>query len=174
MKRNLIVLLLIISTAVIFAGCFDEEETAEEKIPYVKVQKANPVGSDTESVYAGRVCGRYETNMSFQVGGQIIRRNVDVGSRVTVGDLLMTVDPKDILQQSNQSDAKVSSALAQLKLAERDTVNYTKMRPYLPPRWINIRQTTRRQRRSIKRHWQPQNKDTTHCHIQICKQAQTA
>ena len=127
MKRNLIVLFLIISTAVMFAGCFDEEEIAEEKIPYVKVQQGSPMGSDTESIYAGRVCGRYETNMSFQVGGQIIRRNVEVGSRVAAGDLLMTVDPKDILQQSNQSDAKVSSALAQLKLAESNLSRYSQL-----------------------------------------------
>ena len=127
MKRNLILLLLIISTAIMFTGCFDEEETVEEKIPYVKVQKGSPVGSDTESVYSGRVCGRYETNMSFQVGGQVIKRNVDAGSRVAAGDLLMVVDPKDILQQSNQSDAKVSSALAQLKLAESNLSRYSQL-----------------------------------------------
>lgn len=127
MKRNLILLLSIISTAIIFTGCFDEEEIFEEKVPYVKTQKVSPVNTATENIYAGKVCGRYETNMSFQVGGQIIRRNVEVGSRVTTGDLLMTIDPKDILQQSNQSDAKVSSALAQLKLAESNLNRYRQL-----------------------------------------------
>ena len=127
MKRNLIVFLYVMLIAIMFTGCFDEEEIAEEKVPYVKTQKVSQVNTATENIYSGKICGRYETNMSFQVGGQIIRRNVEVGSRVTTGDLLMTIDPKDILQQSNQSDAKVSSALAQLKLAESNLNRYRQL-----------------------------------------------
>ena len=127
MKRNLIVSLLITSTAIMFTGCFDDEEIAEEKIPYVKIQKVSRVNSETENIYSGKVCGRYETNMSFQVGGQVIKRNVDVGSRVQNGDLLMMIDTKDVLQQSNQGDAKVSSALAQLKLAETNLNRYRQL-----------------------------------------------
>ena len=127
MKRNLIVFLCVMLIAIMFTGCFDEEEISEEKVPYVKTQKVSQVNIGTENIYAGKVCGRYETNMSFQVGGQIIRRNVEVGSRVTTGDILMTIDPKDILQQSNQSEAKVSSALAQLKLAESNLNRYRQL-----------------------------------------------
>lgn len=126
MKQDIMILFLIISMTIIFTGC-SEETVQEEKIPYVKTQKVSQVNVNTENIYSGTVCGRYETNMSFQVGGQIIKRNVDVGSRVSSGDLLMSIDPKDVLQQSNQGDAQVSSALTQLKLAETNLKRYKQL-----------------------------------------------
>ena len=126
MKQKLIILFLIMSMTMIFAGC-SEETVPEEKIPYVKIQKVSQANINKENIYSGKVCGRYETNMSFQVGGQIIKRNVEVGSRVKIGDLLMSIDPKDVVQQSNQGDAQVSSALSQLKLAETNLQRYKQL-----------------------------------------------
>ena len=117
---------LLIILAMIFTGCGNE--TVEiEKIPYVKTQKVVPASVSTENIYSGTVCGRYETNMAFQVGGKILSRNVEVGNYVRNGDLLLTIDSKDILQQANQGDAQVNSALAQLKLAENNLNRYRQL-----------------------------------------------
>ena len=118
--------LLIILAAIIFTGCGDEE-IAEIKIPYVKTQKVNFDNVSSENIYSGTVCGRYETNLAFQVGGKILRRNVEVGNYVRRGDLLFVLDSKDILQQANQGDAQVKAALAQLNLAEKNLNRYKQL-----------------------------------------------
>ena len=123
MKKKICLLIIL---AAIFTGCGDESVT-EEKIPYVKTQKVVPSSVSTENIYSGTVCGRYETNMAFQVSGKIFSRNVEVGSQVFAGDLLMSIDSKDILQQANQGDAQVNAALAQLKLAESDLNRYRQL-----------------------------------------------
>ena len=77
--------------------------------------------------YAGTVRGRYETNLAFQVGGQILARNVQEGSRVRAGDTLMVINAKDVVQQSNAGDAQVAQARAQLDLAQRNLARYSEL-----------------------------------------------
>lgn len=78
-------------------------------------------------VYAGEVRGRYESQLAFQVGGKITKRNVDLGSVVSAGDALMEIDPKDIRQTVNADAAKVYSAQSQLKLAENNLNRYRQL-----------------------------------------------
>ena len=118
--------LLIILAATIFSGC-GHDKVVEEKIPYVKAQKVTLANFNAENIYSGTVCGRYETNIAFQVSGKILSRNVEVGSRVRRGDLLFTIDSKDILQQVNQADSQVGAAAAQLKLAETNLKRYRQL-----------------------------------------------
>ena len=113
-------ILFIILIAMMICGCADEE-VAQEKIAYVKTQRAD------ENIYSGVVKGRYETNLAFQVGGQILSRNVDVGNFVKAGDILMTINPRDVIQQTNQSEAQVSSAKAQLDLAASNLNRYREL-----------------------------------------------
>ncbi len=125
MSKEILLTALIVA-AMTVGGC-SEEEVSEPRVPFVKTQRAGSVETTSESNYAGTVCGRYETDMSFQVGGRLIGRAVDVGSRVAVGDVLMTLDTKDIVQQVNQGAAQVEAALAQLRLAESDLNRYTQL-----------------------------------------------
>ena len=123
MKKKFYLLIILV---MIFSGC-GSEKVEVEKIPYVKTQKVMPANLATENIYSGAVCGRYETNMAFQVGGKILSRNVEVGDYVRRGDLLFTLDSKDILQQANQADSQVKAALAQLKLAETNLNRYRQL-----------------------------------------------
>lgn len=68
--------------------------------------------------YSGEVRGRYESQLAFQVNGKIIKRNVELGSVINAGDVLMQIDPKDIQQTVNSTSAQVYSAESQLRLAE--------------------------------------------------------
>ena len=108
------------------AGC-GSKEAAPEKAPLVKTQQAGGSASAVEGVYAGTVKGRYETNMAFQVGGQIISRNVQAGSLVHAGDTLMVIDARDVVQQANQGEAAVGQARAQLELAQKNLARYTEL-----------------------------------------------
>lgn len=114
--------------AVIFtlAGCGDEQ-TAETKDLLVKTQVVNADTSQASSTYAGVVRGRYETNMAFQVGGRIVSRNVQLGDHVSAGQVLMVIDPRDVIQQANQGDAQVAAAKAQLDLAQTNLKRYREL-----------------------------------------------
>ncbi len=126
MKSCKLLAVFLLGAALCFTGC-GKQEQAQDKPVLVKTQQAG-VGTAADSGnYAGTVKGRYETNMSFQVGGQLIARNVQVGSRVRAGDVLMVIDARDVLQQSNQGDAQVASARAQLSLAEKNLERYTQL-----------------------------------------------
>ena len=107
-------------------GCGDDNNQAEN-IPRVKVQhvKFNSI-QDTEK-FSGVVKGRYETDLAFQVGGKIISRNVQVGSTVRAGDILMSIDSKDILEQNKTASAQVTSTLAQMNLAKSNLERYSKL-----------------------------------------------
>jgi len=113
-------------TAILFTGCGDEKVEVEKPL-YVKTQKISNANLTAENIYSGTVKGRYETKMSFQVGGKILSRNVEVGENVTAGKILMTIDAKDILQQNRNAEAQVSAALAQLNLAKSNFERYSEL-----------------------------------------------
>ena len=108
------------------AGC-GKEAVTEEKAPLVRSMVVGADEATNADTYAGTVRGRYETNLSFQVGGQILARNVNVGDRVAAGDTLMVIDAKDVVQKANQGDAAVASAKAQLNLAQSNLARYNEL-----------------------------------------------
>ena len=110
----------------LITGC-GSDEVQPVKPPVVKVQQVSLSNAAQEENYSGVVRGRYETNLSFQVGGKIISRDVQIGSRVRAGDVLMTLDPKDIVEQSHSAEAQVSSARAQLQLAKTNYERYAEL-----------------------------------------------
>ena len=56
--------------------------------------------------------------LAFQVSGKILSRNINLGDRVSAGDVLMVIDDKDIRQSVNAYDAQVEAAKSQLNLAQ--------------------------------------------------------
>lgn len=115
----------VLAVSLLLFGCGKEIQTP--KPPLVKVQQVNLSNAAQEENYSGVVRGRYETNLSFQVGGKIISRDVQAGSRVRAGEILMTLDPKDIVEQSRSAEAQVSSARAQLQLAKTNYDRYAEL-----------------------------------------------
>lgn len=103
-------------------GC-GKTETVKE-IPLVRSQTVKMDNLKQEASYAGEVRGRYETSLAFQVGGKIIKRNVELGSVVQPGEILMEIDGKDIVQTVNVSAAQVASAESQLNLAATNLERY--------------------------------------------------
>ena len=115
----------IIATSFLLSGC--NEEVAIQKPPVVKVKRIESSNAAQEEKFSGVVRGRYETDLAFQVGGKIISRDVQAGSIVRAGEVLMTIDPKDIVEQSRSSDAQVVAARAQLELARNNLERYTEL-----------------------------------------------
>lgn len=88
-----------------------------KEIPLVRTLTVGELNTASADVYPGEVRGRYESNLAFQVSGKIIKRLISVGDTVTTGQILMELDPKDVAQVVEASNAQLASALANQKLA---------------------------------------------------------
>ncbi|NLH44627.1 MAG: efflux RND transporter periplasmic adaptor subunit [Acholeplasmataceae bacterium] len=117
---------------VIFVGLFllkttGAQNTKAESIPLVRTTVVgSKEGVDSYS-YPGEVHARYEKQLAFQVSGKVIKKNVQPGSNVNAGDVLLEMDPKDIAQIVNSSLAQVNSATSQLRLAESNLDRYRQL-----------------------------------------------
>lgn len=126
MRKILVIALTLCMAVVQLAGCGnDTQTTAKDQL--VKTQKVQSGNNGENGNYAGTVRGRYETNMAFQVGGRILNRNVQLGDVVHAGDVLMSIDSRDVVQQSNQGDAQVAAAKSKLELAQTNLNRYRQL-----------------------------------------------
>ncbi|MCM0759579.1 MULTISPECIES: efflux RND transporter periplasmic adaptor subunit [Sporomusa] len=98
-----------------------------EEIPLVRTAVIGAANASQNYLYSGEVRGRYESQLAFQVTGKISRRNVELGSTVKAGDVLMQIDPRDLEQTVNTTSAQVSSAQSQLKLAVSNLHRYRQL-----------------------------------------------
>ncbi len=116
-----VIAILLLSFEIV--GC-SKVETVKTEVPLVRSQVVKMDAAGQGASYAGEVRGRYETPLAFQVSGKIIKRNVELGSVVQPGDVLMEIDGKDIVQTVNVSAAQVASAESQLNLAANNLERY--------------------------------------------------
>lgn len=107
-------------------GC-SKTAVIKEEAPLVRAQTVKFDASGQAANYSGEVKGRYETQLAFQVSGKVIRRNVELGSIVRPGDVLLEIDAKDIQQTVNISSAQVASAQSQLNLAQTNLERYRRL-----------------------------------------------
>ena len=111
---------------IIFAGCGDEKIEPMPP-PIVKTISASKSGNIISDTYPGVVKCRYESNLAFQTSGRILSRDVQKGTFVYAGDVLMTIDSRDAVQQFNAGEAQVAQAQSQLNLAKSDLERYTQL-----------------------------------------------
>ena len=120
------------AVALCIAGIFfwkaqSQPDATVETLPLVRTAVVGAAGELKSYTYAGEVRGRYESQLAFQVSGKIIKRNVQLGSVVNAGDVLLEIDPKDLKQTVNSSSAQVRSAESQLKLTESNLQRYRQL-----------------------------------------------
>ncbi|GMA98709.1 efflux RND transporter periplasmic adaptor subunit [Pelosinus sp. IPA-1] len=113
--------------SILFWKANSQPTAAVEMIPMVRTAVVSAAGGSKSYTYAGEVRGRYESQLAFQVAGKIIKRNVQLGSVVNAGDVLLQIDPRDLKQTVNSSSAQVYSAESQLKLAESNLQRYRQL-----------------------------------------------
>lgn len=104
--------------------------------PVERVELVRPVRAITVSPatgkalveWSGEVQPRYESQLSFRVGGKLVARKVEVGSVVKRGDLLMQLDPQDLQLAQSQAKAALSAAESSLVLAKAEVERYRELR----------------------------------------------
>ena len=104
------------------AGCGGE--AAREAPRPVLVTRPDEGSQGALGAYAGEVRAREESTLSFRVAGKLVRRRVDVGDRVRLGQVLAELDPGDLRLQAQAARAQFAAADAELTRARADQARY--------------------------------------------------
>lgn len=132
---GLVVLILLLAGAVTLIQRASHEralakETEQSTIPTVAVVHPQAEKPDEELVLPGSLLAFEESPIYARTNGYLVRWYKDIGSRVTQGDLLATIDTPEVDQELNQARAARQQIVAQLELARTSA-----------ERWENLRKT---------------------------------
>jgi multidrug efflux system membrane fusion protein len=108
-RSNLVVLL----SGVLPAGCNADADVPSGNRPQAVetvTVTLEPAGRTWS--YVGTVKPRYQSDLSFRVGGKVIERSVEIGSWTKSGDVIARVDPKDFELALAAQEAELSAAKA--------------------------------------------------------------
>jgi RND family efflux transporter MFP subunit len=109
--------------AVLAAGCSHEEVPAPE--PRL-VRSVAVTGTATGGItnYTAEIKSRYEMELSFQVGGKLVSRAVDIGAFVKKGTVLAQLDQTDQRTGVDAARAAVNAVRAELDRARTEEARY--------------------------------------------------
>jgi RND family efflux transporter MFP subunit len=85
--------------------------------------------------FVGVVRARYETDLGFRVAGKIVSRDVNVGERVQIGDVVARLDPQDLKLQVESAEAEFAAATSSLQQAASDLERYTTLKTQ---GWVSV------------------------------------
>lgn len=122
---------LVLLALVIFplTGCGDKQENKPapvRTVRYVVVRTAQPLPALERT---GEIYARDETTLSFQTGGRILTRSVDIGDRVNAGQLLATLENTTGQNQLDSATADYEGATASAQVA---ALNVSRMQKLMP------------------------------------------
>jgi RND family efflux transporter MFP subunit len=94
----------------------------------VRVEVVGTAARASGQEYAAEVRARVESRLAFRVGGKLMERSVDAGQAVRAGQVLARLDPQDLKLGQEAARAALSSARAQLEVAESDYRRFVTLR----------------------------------------------
>ncbi|HEY2228751.1 MAG TPA: efflux RND transporter periplasmic adaptor subunit [Xanthobacteraceae bacterium] len=109
----------------LLAACDDPaaSATATAERP-VQVQRVAFENEKPVREFVGVVRARHETDLGFRVAGKIVSRNVNVGDRVQVGDVVARLDPMDLELQVESARSELAAATSSLAQTSVDELRY--------------------------------------------------
>ncbi len=125
--NQLITQFSVIAIALLLVACSEKPPVVEDIRPVRAIQIA-PAGAENVVELAGDIQPRYESRLGFRVGGKVIARQVEIGSVVKRGQLLMQIDPRDLQLSQSQANASVNAAASNLSLAKAEYERYRELR----------------------------------------------
>ncbi len=94
-------------------GCFERTQpTVDQSVRPVLATKVLAAQDSAARHYPGLVKPRREADLGFRAGGRVVARDVDVGARVTQGQVLARLDDADIALGVRAAEADLASAEA--------------------------------------------------------------
>ncbi len=109
---------------IILTGC-GKKETPHQQLPEVKYMTVFKHDVPVKSEWVGQTLGREDVEIKSRVDGYVEGIYFTEGTFVQKGQLLYTLDAKDLEQQVANANAKLSEARTLLVQAEADVNRYT-------------------------------------------------
>ncbi len=113
-------------SVLLLAGC-EEPLAPEVPIRPVISMLVGDVVKFTEQTYPGRAKPTQEVNISFEVSGRMIKRQVDVGDSLKKGDVLAELEADRYEAEVGRLKAERASAQAELENAEKQLARQAKL-----------------------------------------------
>jgi RND family efflux transporter MFP subunit len=117
--------LLLFTVLLVLAGC--KPEDAPATLQLVRALVVDPRVMEDDRHVIGEIRPRYESDLSFRVGGKVLARLVDVGASVKKGATLAILDTQDYQNRLRSAEADVSSAEAALVNAQGTEARQAKL-----------------------------------------------
>ncbi|MCJ0825594.1 efflux RND transporter periplasmic adaptor subunit [Luteimonas sp. 50] len=124
--RTALRLAFALAATLALAACGRGDAPATPPRPVLVVHPA-PAADASALAFAGEVRAREESALSFRVGGNLVRRFVDVGDKVDRGDLLAELDPGDLKLQAQAAQAQLAAAEAERARASADRARFAQL-----------------------------------------------
>jgi multidrug efflux system membrane fusion protein len=114
---------LLVAVIIVLSACAKQEVVTESVRPVQLTQVKLGTSADT-AVFAGEIKPRHETDLGFRIGGKIVARYVDVGTRVKKGQVLARLDPADVGLQAEAAKAQLAAAETEYSFAKGEFERY--------------------------------------------------
>lgn len=120
MRKGWTVLAALLVLALLAAGCGKKKagDGASSGPPAVQTARAEMGVLEGGAVITGKLEAVQQANIVPKVPGKVARVEVDVGSRVGAGQVLVALENKDLADRLNQAEAAVAQAEAGLAQAQ--------------------------------------------------------
>ncbi|OAR63737.1 efflux transporter periplasmic adaptor subunit [Vibrio parahaemolyticus] len=118
-KHTLIGAVVTLSLSTLLTGCNKAiSEPAEPLIKPVKLLAVKDLTVDDSDAFLARIDATYRAQLSFQVGGEVEKLLVRMGQEVEKGEVLATLDPKDLQLALDAAQAEYALAKTQWERAK--------------------------------------------------------
>ncbi|MEN2986976.1 efflux RND transporter periplasmic adaptor subunit [Tistrella sp. BH-R2-4] len=119
----------LLAAALALGGC-KEPTRADAPPPERPVRVATVAYTNAAETrdFVGVVRARTESALGFRVGGKLVERPVDVGDRVTAGQVVAKLDHTDLGLQVASAEAELSAARSSYAQAKSDEARYASLR----------------------------------------------
>lgn len=118
-KHTLIGAVVTLSLSTLLTGCNKAiSEPAEPLIKPVKLLAVKDLTVDDSDAFLARIDATYRAQLSFQVGGEVEKLLVRMGQGVEKGEVLATLDPKDLQLALDAAQAEYALAKTQWERAK--------------------------------------------------------
>jgi|CXWL01.1.fsa_nt_gi RND family efflux transporter MFP subunit len=114
--------------AAFLAACSDATERKPEDIRPVRVITIGESAEQSTASYAADVRARHEVRLSFRVGGKVVERLVEVGSKVRAGQPVARLDVSDLALAAASAKAQAAALATERNLAAAELARYRELR----------------------------------------------
>ena len=108
-----------IAASLALVGCGKEQQNQAPPAPEVTVQTVDSRAVPLELTYPARTFGSREVDVRARVGGIVLKRRYQEGSRVVQGQPMFQIDPEPVRARLNSARAEVAVAKARLEESRR-------------------------------------------------------